>query len=294
MLVWQHAISYGALPVLSLLPTFVHSFDCSKLTNDNKCPANYPGSLTNYPECLVSQWGVSAFIQCATQQNAPQFAAGDLGDDDTTTVSALQVLTSALNRPECDGRPIKGFIEMSAQHYGGNNVANFARYLCNTYHPLNAGMCYLRRCINGPPEHSIEALCASTANNLPDLMTLPTLPKNCDETSSGSTSNGDSGSAAPSAAASSNYDSNPTSGTAASFSDVTQQSPIVDLSATSPTSSATSQTSPTATTAPSMTTTSISPTTQATSNAAAMGHQSTYLDSMKKVTGAVALIMAMF
>jgi hypothetical protein len=278
MLVSKHSVLCGALSAFSLLPALVDSFDCSKLINDNKCPANYQGSLTNYPECLVSQWGVSAFIQCATQKNAPQFPAGDHGNGDTTTISALEVLTNAINGPACDNRPIKGYIEMAAQHYGGD-VGNFARYLCDQYHPLNAGMCFLRRCLNGPAEHSIEALCAASAGNMPDLMDLPTLPKNCDQTSSGATSD----------------KAAPASETTDSSSDLTQLSTISDVSATSPTSSAISTTSPTASTAPSVTATSSSPTPRATSNTAAiLGQQSTYLDFLKRLGGAVFLILAIF
>lgn len=126
-----------------------------------------PGPAVSYPKCLVTKFSVSAFIQCADVKglNAPQFSMTVGGEK--KSVGVIQLLTAALDTVACSSCPLAENIRRAADEYNKYSRENFVKYLCNQYHPTDAGMCCLRRCLNGlQPERSIEAFCRYNVNDL--------------------------------------------------------------------------------------------------------------------------------
>lgn len=173
--------------VLTLLLALVKSYDCGKLeTIDRKCPM-VPGPVASYPNCLVTKFSVSAFIQCADVKgpDAPQF--GTVKKGKSGIVGALELLNDALDTIPCSYCPLAGNIRKAA---AGKGLGDFATYFCNQFHPLDTGICCLRQCLNGvEQEHSIEAFCNGKVN---DLMNAPPVLQNCvsNAVSDGSTHDG--------------------------------------------------------------------------------------------------------
>ena len=187
----KYSVSSSIL-ALSLLPVFVNSYDCNKLVNAKKCDPSYQGTLSDYPECLVSQFGVSAFIQCASQESAPEFA--DTGSDgDPETVSPLEVLTTAISQnPACDACPLANNIQNVVMNTSPSpDFQSFGPKLCTQIKPVDNGMCCLKKCLGGSPERSIEAYCAGKVD---DLMQAQLLPDACtsNRVTSGDSSSDDS------------------------------------------------------------------------------------------------------
>ncbi|KAL9598526.1 MAG: hypothetical protein Q9219_004428 [cf. Caloplaca sp. 3 TL-2023] len=133
-----------------------------------------PGPMVNYPQCLVRKDSVSAFIQCADLQgpDAPEFTLTE--DGDANTVRTLELLTTTLaDTPSCGNCPLAANIRKASDEHG---LGSFAKSLCQL-HPVDAGICCLRECLGGlPQEHSIEAFCSGSVN---DLMNAPLVPLNC-------------------------------------------------------------------------------------------------------------------
>ncbi len=293
------ATKYSALTALSgiffalcLLPTPVNSYDCAALANTNTCDPGLPGPQSSYPECLVQQFGASAFIECASQKGAPKFAGKD--DDGPTTVSALDVLTSVLSMPSCDGCPLaQNIMSVKENTAPSPDFVNFGKNLCQKINPTDAGMCCLQKqCLDGTREHSIHAFCEG---NVDDLMNAPLLSSSCvsnfvavdDGSGDSDSSGGDSGSSDddPSTAAASSSSSSDVSTTKAS-------SPSSD-----PTPVATSAiTPPVANSATTTSATSTSPTPQATPTAntgAVSVRRATFVDLLKRLgVGLLALLAA--
>ncbi|KAL9630881.1 MAG: hypothetical protein Q9164_006195 [Protoblastenia rupestris] len=163
----QLALS-AILLIFSLLPTLVKSYDCGRLESiDRRCP-KVSGPMASYPNCAVTKYSVSAFIQCA-----------DVKGPDTPFQSVqggvLKILTDALNTVPCSFCPLAENIRKAAD--GKGLLGNFAKYLCGQSHPLDEGICCLRQCLDGvQQEHSIEAFCDGRNS---DLMNAPLVPQNC-------------------------------------------------------------------------------------------------------------------
>ena len=214
---------------LSILPVLVNGYDC-RLSN-GVCSQEGSSSLNGYSSCMVRQWSVSAFIQCASQKDAPTFTAKD-DDGGTTDISPIDVLTNALLAPACSNCTLAHNLQKTADEHGSED---FATYLCNQFHPINAGVCCLREClIVMPVEHSIKAFCAG---NKRDLMNAPTLPESCggdpSDDSNGESSNNSSDDDS-SAAASSSDGSSSTEETISPSSDPTKSPPSSTFPTTSP------------------------------------------------------------
>ena len=131
--------------------------------------------MVSYPTCLVQKFSVSAFIQCADAKgpDAPQFAATQ--DGDAESLKALDVLTNAVSLLQCSACPLAANIQRAAREHG---QTDFTTYLCDQIHPVDAGMCCLRQCLQGiPQEHSIEAFCNGQRGDL--MQTQPLVPNNC-------------------------------------------------------------------------------------------------------------------
>ncbi|KAG7009433.1 hypothetical protein G7Y79_00002g005480 [Physcia stellaris] len=276
----------GTLVALCLLPRLVASYDCSQLsTMDQLCPMNGPGPTPQYPICQVKKLSVSAFIQCADDTKGPDAPQFQLPDEDSD-VGPLELLSKALDTPRCDACPLAGRLIQAANSY--NKLGDFGNYLCNTLHPVDAGMCCLRKCLNGVlQEHSIEAFCNG---NRGDLTMAPLVPNNCKpngNVDSGASGNGDSGNSDPS-----NDDGDSSSSTGAAASSSTDESENTTPSTTSSTMSTTSAAANDATTS---STTSTSTTPQTTpSSGADSGRLAIYGDRMKRLGIAAIPILAAF
>lgn len=275
----------GTLVALCLLPRLVESYDCSQLsTMDRLCPQNGPGPTPTYPICQVKKLSVSAFIQCADDVKGPDAPQFQISDDDGD-VGPLELLTKALDTPRCDACPLAGRLMQAANDY--NKLGDFGNYLCNTLHPVDAGMCCLRKCLNGVlQEHSIEAFCNG---NRGDLTMAPLVPNNCKpngNVDSGSGGNGDSGDS------DSGGDDDDSSSTAAAAASSTDESENTTPSTISSIMSTTSTAANDATT-PSTTSTPTIPQTTP-SSGADLGRLAIYGDRMKRLGIAVIPILAAF
>lgn len=282
---------------LTLLPALVKSYDCGKLeTIDRKCPM-VPGPMASYPNCLVTEFSVSAFIQCADVKgpDAPQFGTTKKGK--SGVVGALELLNDALNTIPCSYCPLAGNIRKAAEVKG---LGNFATYLCNQFHPLDAEICCLRQCLNGvQQEHSIEAFCNGRVN---DLTNAPLVPPNCvsNAISDGSTSDGseasDSDTGSGNGSSNSDTDSDDSSATSSRDKDTSTSATAKSSIANTPstTSSTIPKTSPVAAT--STTSTLSSPQeAQGTPNVGAKsGRRVIYIDSVRRLAFAVLPIIAAF
>ncbi len=279
------ATFYIILLGISLLPPLVKGYDCSALdTSNTKCPP-VAGPNRDYPDCLVPAFSVSAFIQCADVQgpSAPE-------------IKVLEILTDALQIPSCSTCPLAKDIAEAARSSGP--PGNFAKYLCNQFRPVNAGMCCLQQCLRGiQPEHSIEAFCS---RKFPDLTTAP-LIQNCPSNAVAVSPNGDeSGSSYSDSNPGSNHPSAVTTSSTddedPSSDDDDPSSPAVaessnDETTSSTRSSAISSTAVPATTSPS----APSPETEGTPNGGAdSGRRVTYTDWVKRLAFAVLPIVAAF
>ncbi|KAL8658696.1 MAG: hypothetical protein Q9202_007473 [Teloschistes flavicans] len=177
----------STLFALSLLPASSHGFNCAPLRS-TRCPAqppDYSGPI-EYPNCLVSGLSASAFIQCASQQDDYDIQF-DLKDDKNGKV--LDVLTQALSVPACQDCPLADkIVAVQKTIDAGNGVGAFVDLganLCKQT-PADVGMCCLKKCLGGSAEHSIQAFCKGTTQ---DLMQAPLLPSNCQ--SNGATTDSD-------------------------------------------------------------------------------------------------------
>ena len=288
---------YSALATLSsiifllgLLPTPVNSYDCTALVNMNDCPAGLPGPQSGYPECLVQKYGASAFIQCASQNGVPKFR--DNSDGDTTYVSALNVLTSTLSRPACGDCPLAQNIQGVAKNLAPSpDGVNFGAELCKQINPSDAGMCCLKNCLMGTPEHSIHAFCAGT---VADLTKAPLLPNNC-VSNAESTSDDSSGNTASSGRSSDSSDSSSSDDNGSSTAAPSSSSTVSTSSMSSaPRPVSTSATTPAvANSATTTSATSTSQPAQATPKTGAVsGRQITVVDLLKRLAVGIVPILA--
>lgn len=274
---------------LGLLSTLVNCYDCSQLANQKRCDPNYQGSLDDYPECLVSQFGASAFIQCASQNSAPKLAGTD-SDGDPTTVKPLDVLLGALRAPACDECPLAQNIMSLAMNIPPSpNFVDFGAKLCDQIHPIDAGMCCLKKsCLGGTPEHSIKAFCAGDVD---DLMKAPLLPNSC---VSNAAISGDGSDDSDSSEDTSTAESS--SSGQVSMSKTLSPSPGPTKVSTSATTSSTANDAVvTSATSTSKSATGTSPIPQATPNTGAVsGPQVTLLDLLKRLGVVILPILAAF
>ena len=137
----------GILVALSILPALVNGYDCSSISSKDSCSDE--NSVIGYSQCMLRTYSISAFIQCASQSDAADFSATTDDDGGTKDISATDVLTNALDPngiplPGCGDVPLAANILKTANNHGS---ANFARYLCDHYQPLNRGLCRLRNCL---------------------------------------------------------------------------------------------------------------------------------------------------
>ena len=192
----RHPALSSIILALALLPS-VYGYDCSILTT-TKCSPAYSGPRQSYPECLVSQLSASAFIQCASQKNSDDLVYED--DGDTQNIAPLDVLTQAISIPECDNCPLRDKIKgvaMNSNRGPDGTPPDFGKNLCRA-NPADVGMCCLKKCLGGSPEHSIQAFCSEE-----DIMQAPLLPDDCisngasnDDSSSSDTGSDDTSSVA--------------------------------------------------------------------------------------------------
>ena len=178
------------LLALSILPSLIASYHCSARNLPNRdCDLSDTGSLGQYSGCMVRQYSFSAFIQCANQVNVADFTA--TGGDSSKSASPLEILLDALFQADAVADPIINpavadcqlarNIQKAANEHGDRP---FATYLCNQYHPLDAGL----RCLQiglmvRAPEHSIETFCKGISGRNKDLMDAPELQDASDDTS---------------------------------------------------------------------------------------------------------------
>ena len=277
----KHSVVSNILFALSALPALVDSYDCSQLTEQKNCDPNYKGTLS-YPDCLVRQFGVSAFIQCASQESAPEFAATG-SDGDPSTIPALEVLTTALsNSNGCDACPLAdNILKVDHDTSPSPDFQSFGPRLCTQINPVDQGMCCLKKCLGDTPERSIQAYCAG---DVQDLMQADPLPESC-------TSNRESGDSS-----SSGGDSGSSGGEDSSGAESSDGLPVATPGTLSGTPQPTTQVATTATTSPAVndaaatSATSTSPAPQATPNTgAALERQGTLVDLLKRL-GIVAVL----
>ena len=143
----KHSASAGIFLALSILPALVNGYDCNSISSSDSCSDE--SSLIGYSQCMLKRYSISAFIQCASQSDAADFSATTNDDGGIKHISATDVLTNGLDpngRPlaGCADVPLAGNILKTANNHGS---VNFARYLCDQYHPLNWGLCRLRNCL---------------------------------------------------------------------------------------------------------------------------------------------------
>lgn len=238
----KYSAMNGILFALGILPAFVNGYDCSSMSKSGAC--SHSDSLTDYSVCMVKTFSISAFMQCASQNGGLDYAATRNGEGGIEHISALNVLTYAvttpngLTTPACGNVPLAVNIPKAAREHGSES---FAKYLCRQYHPLNGGLCCLRKCLllpTAPEEHSIEAFCAGKVQ---DLMKAPTLPNTCGadlpHTCGDGLNDDGSGDVEPAAAASSSDLSSPTEQATSSSSGPKQSSSSSTRSTTSSTAS---------------------------------------------------------
>ena len=232
------------LLTLSLLPTLATSYDCSLLTSTKNCDPHTKGTLS-YPSCLVRQYGISAFIQCASQSTAPEFSATDSGGD-PTTIPALTVLTDALSKsPGCDACPLAGNIQKVVMDMAPSpNFQSLGPRLCDLVMPVDEGMCCLKQCLGDTPEREIQPYCAGDEA---DLMQGALLPETCTSNRESGDGGSESGGGASSGAESSDGLPVATPGTLSGTpqpssvaTTATTSSAVNDAAATSATSTSTS------------------------------------------------------
>ena len=135
------------LVALSILPAFVNGYDCSSISSSDSCSDE--SSVIGYSQCMLKRYSISAFIQCASQSDAADFSATTNDDGGSTDITATEVLTNALTPngiplAGCGDVPLAGNILKTANQHGS---VNFAKFLCDQYHPLNRGLCRLRNCL---------------------------------------------------------------------------------------------------------------------------------------------------
>lgn len=253
------------LLALTLLPHLIASYDCSTRNLPNVgCSLTDTGSLNAYSQCMIRQYSFSAFIQCASQLPIPSFSAS--GGDSTKSASPIEILLNALFESATSANPIPNpatgdcnlarNIKRAADEHGDQP---FASYLCNTYHPRDAGLrCLQIGLIVRAPEHSLEAFCKGVSGRNKDLMNAPELQDASDDSSS---SGGGDGGGDSTAAASSSEAFTPVETDSAGF-ETTQTLAASSVPTTSPVLSAATPTSGTST-APAVAAT---PTTGAASN----------------------------
>ncbi|KAL8821749.1 MAG: hypothetical protein Q9223_000273 [Gallowayella weberi] len=276
-------VSFSILLAFSFPPALVSGYDCKQLnTLDHRCP-DHNGPRTDYPNCLVEKFSVSAFIACADTKgpDAPQFSRTQDGDEET--VGVIEVLTDALDTPGCTQCPLAGNIQKAAQQHG---LGSFAKELCGL-RPVDAGICCLRECLGEVgQEHSIEAFCNGRVT---DLMTAPLVPTNCvsnkekDDTTSdgGDTSDSDAGSGNGSSNGSNSREDSSTT-TSSSGKDTSTSAAVVKTP--SKTSSTIPTTSAMGNNAPATSTTSAPSTPQETpSVGAGSGRRATYLNRIQRL-----------
>lgn len=280
-------MSSSILLTLSLLPALVRSYNCNNLNQPNwntLCDHSVPGPMVSFPQCLVRQDSVSAFIQCAdvTGYDAPSFSITEDGEE--SSVGPLDLLTATLSDSiACESCPLTGNIQKAAKAAGPYHQ-NFKRALC-ALRVVDAGMCCLYNCLGKvAQEHSIEAFCNQQVN---DLTEAPLVPKDCksnavqDDTSDNGYTDGDD------ADDTSNGDTSSDDTNDYSFSSSSYTTAPSTVATTSPVLGTAAPTTMTSTQAPS-----------ATSNVGAgsrLGEQATsYVDRLKKLGLMAFPIMAVF
>lgn len=137
----------GILVALSIPSALVNGYDCSSISGRDSCSDE--SSVIGYSQCKLQTYSISAFIQCASQSDAADFSATTDDDGGSKDISATDVLTNGLTPngiplAGCGDVPLAGNILRTANNHGS---VNFARYLCDQYHPLNTGLCRLRNCL---------------------------------------------------------------------------------------------------------------------------------------------------
>ncbi|KAL8679073.1 MAG: hypothetical protein Q9186_004613 [Xanthomendoza sp. 1 TL-2023] len=165
--------SFSILFALSLPSPLVSAYNCDQLSTNNQRCRDHNGPGTSYPNCLVEEFSVSAFIACADVQgpDTPRFTRTEGGEQET--VGVIELLTSALDTPSCSACPLAGNIRKAANEH---REGSFAGYLCSL-NPVDAGICCLGQCLGEVgQERSIEAYCRGRAA---ELMAAPLLPKTC-------------------------------------------------------------------------------------------------------------------
>ena len=193
------SISQSLIFALHMLLALAADYDCN--LSNNECSQGGESDQNGYSVCMVRQYSVSAFIQCASQEETPDFTAVD-DDEATTDISALEILTNAASAPACGDCPLAQNIQKAANEHGSET---FSTYLCDTYHPVNSGLCCLRNCLlSFPREHSINAVCSGKNSN---LMNAPEQPESCGGDPNDGSSGAQSGDA--SAVASSSFQTYP-------------------------------------------------------------------------------------
>lgn len=173
---------YAALSKITfafgILPMLVNSYDCSQLADQTRCDGFGEGG---YPECLVSIFGASAFIQCASQED-------DFKGPDAVLIGKLpplNVLNDAVSKPACSKCLLAQKIQEIYRDTNGPDFQNFGADLCDKT-PSDKGMCCLKDCLGGSPEHSIQALCEGRVNDLMHAAVLQTCDSNAEQNDDGS------------------------------------------------------------------------------------------------------------
>ena len=240
------------LLALSILPPLIASYDCSARNLPNRqCDLSDSGSLGQYAQCMVRQYSFSAFIQCANQLNVADFTA--TGGDSSKSASPLEILLDALFQADAVADPIINpavadcnlarNIQKAANEHGDRP---FATYLCNHYHPVDAGL----RCLQiglmvSAPEHSIETFCKGISGRNKDLMNAPELQDAGDDTSSGGSDGGEDSTAADSTSEASTPVETDTSSSDSTSSSAPSTVPQSAVPTTSPLATSTTGTSTT-------------------------------------------------
>ena len=177
---------YPILCFLTILPTIVTSYNCNfpnvGKTSRASCKTNYDEddskAVSKYGICMLHLYSFSAFIQCASQPNAPKL------DGPKSPIAPLDILSPVLNpqhNPDCGNCTIAALIRNTpkGKSLTKNICDQYGKNVPEDVDGDSGGICCLAKCLKGGPteERSLMNFCDKNTGRM-DLMSAP--PAKCD------------------------------------------------------------------------------------------------------------------
>ena len=155
----------------NIFPAPVQSYNC-----DFSPPScTNADTVVDYGTCLVSQYSISLFIQCADLNNPPYFNAAYQNDNDnqeTERRTPLQVLVDATSVSACNSCRLQ-LGRIYNKYVDDPSAGTFGSYLCHNYQPTDKELCCLSSCVMAKgDEHSIADFCLPGRTDLMKQRTL--------------------------------------------------------------------------------------------------------------------------